>query len=87
VIAPPTDLAALSLSEASRLVRARAVSPVELTNACLERIERHQPALNAFIEVTAEAALERSGRAPPSARSPPAAGSGRCTGSRSRSRI
>jgi aspartyl-tRNA(Asn)/glutamyl-tRNA(Gln) amidotransferase subunit A len=60
VIAPPTDLAALSLSEASRLVRARAVSPVELTNACLERIERHQPALNAFIEVTAEAALERA---------------------------
>ncbi|MSR36146.1 MAG: amidase [Gemmatimonadetes bacterium] len=56
----PTRLAELSLSEASRLIRDRVVSPVEVTTACLERIERHQPALNAFITVTADEALERA---------------------------
>src|SRR5215471_10206193 len=47
----------LSLSEASQLVRDGKVSPVELTQACLERIERLNPKLNAFITVTAESAL------------------------------
>jgi aspartyl-tRNA(Asn)/glutamyl-tRNA(Gln) amidotransferase subunit A len=54
---PVGDLAALSLSNASELVRARRVSPVELTNACLARIERINPLLNAFITVTAPQAL------------------------------
>jgi aspartyl-tRNA(Asn)/glutamyl-tRNA(Gln) amidotransferase subunit A len=51
------DLALLSLAEASELVRARKVSPVELTSACLARIERINPLLNAFITVTASQAL------------------------------
>jgi aspartyl-tRNA(Asn)/glutamyl-tRNA(Gln) amidotransferase subunit A len=51
------DLARLSLSEAAELVRTRAVSPVELTEACLRRIERLNPQLNAFITVTTESAL------------------------------
>jgi aspartyl-tRNA(Asn)/glutamyl-tRNA(Gln) amidotransferase subunit A len=51
------DLAFLSLAEASELVRTGGISPVELTNAMLERIERLQPVLNAFITVTAEGAL------------------------------
>src|SRR5687768_13825456 len=54
---PPGDLAALSLSAASELVRARRVSPVALTNACLARIERLNPILNAYITVTAADAL------------------------------
>ncbi len=54
------DLAGLSLSEAADRVRTKAVSPVELTRACLERIERLNPALNAFITVTAEQALARA---------------------------
>jgi aspartyl-tRNA(Asn)/glutamyl-tRNA(Gln) amidotransferase subunit A len=54
---PADDLAALSLLDASELVRARTVSPVELTNACLARIERLNPLLNAFITVTAPQAL------------------------------
>jgi len=53
----PDDLAALSLSDAAELLRARKVSPVELTNACLARIERLNPVLNAFITVTADQAL------------------------------
>ena len=53
----PDDLAALSLSHAADLVRARKISPVELTNSCLSRIERLNPVLNAFITVTADQAL------------------------------
>jgi len=52
-----TELAALTLEEASRLVHGRSVSPSELVRACLTRIEAHQPALGAFITVTADAAL------------------------------
>src|SRR5437879_4919830 len=48
---------ALSLTEAAQLVRHRKISPVELTQACLDRIERLNPRLNAFITVTAESAL------------------------------
>lgn len=54
------DLTTLSLLDASALVRARKVSPVELTNACLARIERLNPVLNAFITVTSEAALKQA---------------------------
>ena len=53
----PDDVAALSLADAGDLLQARKVSPVELTNACLARIERLNPVLNAFITVTAEQAL------------------------------
>jgi aspartyl-tRNA(Asn)/glutamyl-tRNA(Gln) amidotransferase subunit A len=49
-------LAFLDLGEASRLLRSRRLSPVDLTEACLRRIGRLNPALNAFITVTAEAA-------------------------------
>ncbi|HEX7157857.1 MAG TPA: amidase, partial [Edaphobacter sp.] len=55
-----TRLTDLSLSEASELLRQRKVSPVELTEVCLERIERLNPVLNAFITVTAAEALEQA---------------------------
>jgi aspartyl-tRNA(Asn)/glutamyl-tRNA(Gln) amidotransferase subunit A len=51
------SLSSLSLTEAAQLVRRRKVSPLELTRACLDRIEKLNPGLNAFITVTAEAAL------------------------------
>jgi aspartyl-tRNA(Asn)/glutamyl-tRNA(Gln) amidotransferase subunit A len=38
-------------------LRRKEVSPVELTLDCLDRIEKLNPALNAFISVTAESAL------------------------------
>jgi len=56
----PSDLTRLSLREASALVRRKAVSPVELTEACLARIERLNPVLNAFITVTADQALQQA---------------------------
>lgn len=46
-----------SLAEVAELVRTRQVSPVELTQDCLRRIEELNPALNAFITVIAEMAL------------------------------
>ena len=38
-------------------IRRKEVSPVDLTRDCLDRIEKLNPALNAFITVTAEAAM------------------------------
>ncbi|HEY6938475.1 MAG TPA: amidase [Terriglobales bacterium] len=58
-----TELTALTLHEGSELVRKKSVSPVELTRACLERIAQLNPALNAFITVTADSALDEARRA------------------------
>jgi aspartyl-tRNA(Asn)/glutamyl-tRNA(Gln) amidotransferase subunit A len=52
------DLAGLSLKEASELLRRKAASPVDLTQACLRRIEIYNSALNAFITVTRNNAME-----------------------------
>jgi len=57
------DLAFLAAVEQARLVRERQVSPVELAELYLERIERLDPDLNAFVTVTAELALAEA-RAP-----------------------
>src|SRR5579862_9889014 len=54
------DLATLSLREAAEQIRKRKVSPVELTTACLARISQANPALNAFITITAESALQQA---------------------------
>jgi aspartyl-tRNA(Asn)/glutamyl-tRNA(Gln) amidotransferase subunit A len=51
------------LVEAGELIRSCRLSPVELTHECLARIERLNPALNAFITVTADLALEQARRA------------------------
>jgi aspartyl-tRNA(Asn)/glutamyl-tRNA(Gln) amidotransferase subunit A len=50
----------LTICELSRKIRDRSISPVELTHACLARIEKLNPVLNAFITVTAESALDRA---------------------------
>ena len=47
----------LSISDASELLRQKKLSPVELTSACLARIDELNPTLNAFITVTHESAL------------------------------
>src|SRR3546814_12677373 len=53
----------LSLCDAARLLKAHLVSPVELTQALLGRIESLDPHLHAFITVTAEQALEQARQA------------------------
>ena len=54
------DLTKFSIREVAELVRKKKVSPVELTTACLARIDKANPALNAFITVTAESALKQA---------------------------
>jgi aspartyl-tRNA(Asn)/glutamyl-tRNA(Gln) amidotransferase subunit A len=55
-----TELKEISIAEAAALLREKKVSPVELTWACLERIEGCNSELNAFITVMAETALEQA---------------------------
>ena len=49
-----------TICDLSRKIRDRSISPVELTHHCLVLIEKLNPALNAYITVTAESALERA---------------------------
>jgi aspartyl-tRNA(Asn)/glutamyl-tRNA(Gln) amidotransferase subunit A len=49
-----------SIVETGELLRTRQVSAVELTKKCLAQIEKLNPALNAFITVTAESALTQA---------------------------
>ena len=45
-------------TELARMIRAKSVSPVEITRAVLERVERLNPKLNAICTLTAESALD-----------------------------
>jgi aspartyl-tRNA(Asn)/glutamyl-tRNA(Gln) amidotransferase subunit A len=51
-----------TIREVSALLREGKVSPVELVEACLRRIDHLQPRLNAFITVTRDAALRAAER-------------------------
>ncbi len=53
-----TELCFTPATELRQLISAREISPVEVTEAVLRRIERLNPRLNAFITVTAERARE-----------------------------
>ena len=46
-----TDIHLLSVAELSRLIEKREISPVEVTDASLERMERLDPKLNAYLTV------------------------------------
>ncbi|MBI2562949.1 MAG: amidase, partial [candidate division NC10 bacterium] len=50
------DLAFMPASDLSAAIRAKRVSPVEVVEAVLDRIERLNPRLNAYCTVTAESA-------------------------------
>jgi aspartyl-tRNA(Asn)/glutamyl-tRNA(Gln) amidotransferase subunit A len=54
------NLAALSLAEASAKIKSGAVTPTQLTQACLDRIATYNPKLNAFITVMKEKALDQA---------------------------
>ena len=58
-----TGTGIMSARETAAAIRAGEISSVEATRACLERIERHNPELNAFLTVCAERALEDAARA------------------------
>ena|SRR5205085_2263865 len=55
-----SDPTTLTLEEASRRIRSRQLSSLDLTRAYLARIERLNPRINAFITVTSTQALEQA---------------------------
>ena len=52
-----TNITSLTIQDASEQLRKKRLSPVELTKACLTRIEQLNPTLNAFITITSDSAL------------------------------
>jgi aspartyl-tRNA(Asn)/glutamyl-tRNA(Gln) amidotransferase subunit A len=52
-----------TIVEISKRLRRKEVSPLELTRACLDRIEKRNAALNAFITVMGKSALAEAGAA------------------------
>ncbi|MYC32395.1 MAG: aspartyl/glutamyl-tRNA amidotransferase subunit A [Chloroflexi bacterium] len=60
---PETELHYMSAWELSGLIRDRRISPVEVVEACLERIEATEPTLNSFITVLPEQARASAERA------------------------
>ena len=50
------DLLKLTISELGPKIRAREVSPVEVTDAALAQADRLQPTLNSFITIIYEGA-------------------------------
>jgi aspartyl-tRNA(Asn)/glutamyl-tRNA(Gln) amidotransferase subunit A len=57
------SLAFATIEELAALLAKRRISPVELTEMFLRRIERQNPVLNAFLTITAEPALAAARRA------------------------
>jgi aspartyl-tRNA(Asn)/glutamyl-tRNA(Gln) amidotransferase subunit A len=57
------DLHALSIAEACELIRRKALSPVELTQALLDRAEQLDPKINAYILATPDLALRQARQA------------------------
>src|SRR2546430_5169406 len=49
------DLAARPAGDLARLVRSRKISPVEVVQACLARVERHNPTVNAIVTLNPRA--------------------------------
>ena len=58
-----TDLCFMSATELASAIRAKKVSPVEVTNAVIARIEALEPKLNAFATFTPELALDAAKQA------------------------
>jgi len=59
----PEELCRMTISELAPKIKARKISPVELTQAVLDRIEKLDPALNAYITVDAGGAMRAARRA------------------------
>src|SRR6266852_2854467 len=58
-----TELAFASIEQVAPLIRKKKISPVELAELILRRIERLNPKLNAYISVTADLAMRQARKA------------------------
>src|SRR5689334_6857238 len=56
---PSTDLTTISATELVAMIRARDVSPIEVVEAHLQRIEQINPSLNAIVTI-ADDAIDRA---------------------------
>ena len=56
----PSDLNYKPAHELASLIRSKQLSPVELMEACLQRIEETNPTINAFIAMRPEEALQEA---------------------------
>ena len=59
----PLELCYMSVEDLSPLIRDRKVSPVEVTQAHLNRIKATEPVLNAFITLLEEESLDAAQKA------------------------
>lgn len=57
---PGVEPTSLGIAESSALLRGGELSPLELTQAYLQRIERFEGAINAYVTVTTEVALQQA---------------------------
>jgi amidase len=55
-----SDLAFTSATELARLVREKQVSPLEIVDDCLDRIEKIDPSINAFVTLVEERARDEA---------------------------
>jgi aspartyl-tRNA(Asn)/glutamyl-tRNA(Gln) amidotransferase subunit A len=60
VTSPATELHWLTIADAARLIERRRISPLELTDALIARIEALDPQINAFLLPTPEKAREHA---------------------------
>ena len=58
-----TPQSIMTATEIAAAIRGREISSVEATQSCLDRIEKHNPQLNAFLTVCAEQALDDAAKA------------------------
>src|SRR2546422_11728682 len=58
-----SELCTETLTEVAGLVKKKEVSPVEITRAMLERIERLDRGLHSYLTVSSDLALQQAGRA------------------------
>ena len=79
---PPDELCWTPATELASLISEGEVSPTEVAEACIDRIERVNPRLNAIVEHDPERVRAQAREL--TERSPPATSWGRCTASRSR---
>ena len=57
---PSDELTRLTISELAPMIKAREVSPVEVTESVLAQVDRLQPKLNSFITVLHDQAMEQA---------------------------
>lgn len=57
------DISMLSIDEAAKLIRTGKVSPVDLVDACVDKVKKYQPACNAYVYFLEERAREEAKKA------------------------